>query len=292
MSDPFIQTMRSLRAMCNQLNDAQISSKRLNGIMESLVTASGSKGLIFIRKRYIKNRLFQLEFVASSVPEEKADRVQATGIEETALKSEWWDRLHEHKLVVHQSGFDLFAAENNFVLVPLFCEARIYGLLCFTDFETEQGLETGVEFALTAGQAFELWLSKSQAERRFAELVEFIPNPIMILDTEGVVTTWNKAVEIMSGKPAEEVVGKGNYEHALAFYNERRPTVSNLIFEPDPRIESQYLEFQREGDTLKTPARCDNLPGGERFRGLQDQSLVRCDRKTEQVHPSHQGCDP
>ena len=255
MADPLIKAMRSLRAICSQLNEAQVSLECLNSLMESLGTASGSRGLIFIRKRYTKNRAFRLEFVASWMPNGVAGGIREKAIRVTDLKSGWWDTLQNHKVVVQKSPSDFLHAENNFVLVPLFCEARIYGLLCFTDFETEQGLETGVEFALTAGQVFELWLSKSQAERRFAELVEFIPNPIMILDTEGVVTTWNKAVEIMSGKPAEEVVGKGNYEHSLAFYNERRPTVSNLIFEPDPKIESQYLEFQREGDTLKALAR-------------------------------------
>ena len=45
----------------------------------------------------------------------------------------------------------------------------------------------------------------------------------MVIDREGKVIAWNKAIEDMTGVRAEEMLGKGNYEYAIPFYGERRP---------------------------------------------------------------------
>ena len=55
----------------------------------------------------------------------------------------------------------------------------------------------------------------------------------MMLDKNETVTVWNPAMEKMSGVPAEKMIGKGGYAHAVPFYQERRPTSSNLILHPD-----------------------------------------------------------
>ena len=39
----------------------------------------------------------------------------------------------------------------------------------------------------------------------------------------GRVIAWNKSMETMTGIPAKDMLGKGNYEYALPFYGERRP---------------------------------------------------------------------
>lgn len=56
--------LRGLRALCSQLNDAQISPQGLNSLVESLGRSSGSKGVLFIRERYPKNKAFSFEFMA------------------------------------------------------------------------------------------------------------------------------------------------------------------------------------------------------------------------------------
>lgn len=107
-----------------------------------------------------------------------------------------------------------------------------------------------------------LWLKACDAEKRLKDLVAFIPNPLMMLDKEETITVWNPAMEKMSGVRAENMIGKGHYEHALPFYNERRPTSSNLILKPDRHWESKYIEMKRDGDVIHALARTDVLPNG------------------------------
>ncbi|NSW81817.1 MAG: PAS domain-containing protein [Syntrophothermus sp.] len=54
-------------------------------------------------------------------------------------------------------------------------------------------------------------------------VIDFLPDPTLVIDREGKVIFWNRAMEEMTGVPAQEILGKGNYEHAIPFYGERRP---------------------------------------------------------------------
>jgi PAS domain S-box-containing protein len=72
-------------------------------------------------------------------------------------------------------------------------------------------------------------------------------------------------MEAMTGVKAESIVGKDNFEHAIPFYGQRRPTVANLIVCPDPIWESRYLEFRKEKAAIFSLGYCANLPGGAAF---------------------------
>ena len=66
-----------------------------------------------------------------------------------------------------------------------------------------------------------------------SQIVDFLPDPTFVIDRHGRVILWNKAMEILSGIPAPEMLGKGNYEHALPFFGSRRPLLADLILNPD-----------------------------------------------------------
>ena len=51
-----------------------------------------------------------------------------------------------------------------------------------------------------------------------------------MIDGEGHVIAWNRAIEEMTGITAEEMLGKGDYEYAIPFYGERRPFLVDLVF--------------------------------------------------------------
>lgn len=89
-----------------------------------------------------------------------------------------------------------------------------------------------------------------QSHRELADIIDFLPDATFVIDREGVVITWNKAMEELTGISAVYMVGKGNYEYALPFYNERRPLLANLILMPEADVKSRYAHMQREGDTL------------------------------------------
>ena len=43
--------------------------------------------------------------------------------------------------------------------------------------------------------------------------------------------------EALTGIKAEEMLGKGNYEHALPFYGQRRPILIDLVLRPQEEVE-------------------------------------------------------
>ena len=89
------------------------------------------------------------------------------------------------------------------------------------------------------------------SERRLSDIINFLPDATFAIDNRGVVIAWNKAIEEMTGIPSLKMLGRGNYEYALALYPERRPILIDLILEPDARVnELDYTVIKRENGTL------------------------------------------
>ncbi len=87
------------------------------------------------------------------------------------------------------------------------------------------------------GQAAE---SFKKSEIQLADIINFLPDGTFAIDREGRVVAWNHAIEEMSGINAKDILGKGNYEHALAFYDTRRPILIDLALESDKDTEKEY----------------------------------------------------
>ena len=73
-----------------------------------------------------------------------------------------------------------------------------------------------------------------ESERRLADIIGFLPDATFVIDTNGTVIAWNHAIEEMTGVPAEQMIGKANYEYALPFYHERRPITIDRVLNDDP----------------------------------------------------------
>jgi PAS domain S-box-containing protein len=63
--------------------------------------------------------------------------------------------------------------------------------------------------------------------------ISFLPDATMAIDLEGRVVVWNTAMEELTDIKAEEMLGKGDYEYALAFYNKRRPIMVDMVLRPE-----------------------------------------------------------
>lgn len=87
--------------------------------------------------------------------------------------------------------------------------------------------------------------------RQYLEnIIQFFPDATMVIDSEGKITAWNRAMELVTGVRAEEMLGKGSYEYALPFYGERRPILIDLVSRPVAEIEENYSHIERHGDTV------------------------------------------
>jgi PAS domain S-box-containing protein len=92
-----------------------------------------------------------------------------------------------------------------------------------------------------------------QSEHRLNDIINFLPDATFVIDIEGRVITWNRAMEEMTNIKAADILGKGNYEYSLAFYQARRPMLINLVLEPDSEIEKKYTGgIHRQGTMLIT----------------------------------------
>ncbi len=90
-----------------------------------------------------------------------------------------------------------------------------------------------------------------ESERRLADIIDFLPDATLVIDRQGKVIAWNRAIEEMTGVSAKDMLGKGKYAYAVPFYGKPRPIMLDLILKPDKRIEQSYYSIlERQKDLL------------------------------------------
>ncbi len=97
------------------------------------------------------------------------------------------------------------------------------------------------------------------SERRLADIIDFLPIATMVIDREGRVTAWNRAMEAITGVKREDILGKSDHEYSLPFYGERRPILIDLVFTPEEELAARYSHIRREGSVLSAEAFIPNL---------------------------------
>jgi PAS domain S-box-containing protein len=88
------------------------------------------------------------------------------------------------------------------------------------------------------------------SQQRLAQIIDFLPDPTWVIDNDGMVVTWNRAMEKLLGIRAVDIIGKGDYEYAIPFYGERRPVLIDLVREWNADYEKEYLSVKKDEDIL------------------------------------------
>ncbi len=88
--------------------------------------------------------------------------------------------------------------------------------------------------------------SRREEDAALARSLQALPDATWIINTKGEVTVWNAAMERLSGVLSSDMLGKGNYEHALPFYGERRPVLIDLALDWNARSRDHYVFVQRD----------------------------------------------
>jgi len=104
-----------------------------------------------------------------------------------------------------------------------------------------------------------------ESERHLADIIEFLPDATLVIDKQGNVTAWNKAMEAMTGVAAHDMIGKGDYEYSVFFYGERRPILIDLVLMPKEEVERKYYHIKRRGDLLIGETDVPVVRGEKRF---------------------------
>jgi PAS domain S-box-containing protein len=101
-----------------------------------------------------------------------------------------------------------------------------------------------------------------ESRQLFMDIINFLPDPTFVIDHEGRVIAWNRAMEKLSGIGSREMIGRGNFEYSLWQYGKQRPILIDLVLNPDlDSARMDYTDIQRDGYTL-TAQRMIPRPGG------------------------------
>jgi PAS domain S-box-containing protein len=67
------------------------------------------------------------------------------------------------------------------------------------------------------------------AHEQLKGIIEFLPDATFVIDRDGKVIAWNRAIEKMTGVPKEKMIGMGDYAYGVPFYGEPRPILIDLV---------------------------------------------------------------
>lgn len=156
--------------------------------------------------------------------------------------------------------------------VPLVQKGRETGVLEVFAFPMldDQGLVTGiVEHVRNVSEKKLAEQALADSENRMKDIIEFLPDPTFVIDMEGRVIAWNRAMERLSGVDKSDMIGKGDHAYAIPFYKEARPMLIDLVLEDDERWATEYPGIKKE-DGVFTSGGSFHPPsgGGEHYYAI------------------------
>ena len=112
----------------------------------------------------------------------------------------------------------------------------------------ELGYMEGIVVNITQRKKIEKKLADS--EKRLFEIIEFLPDATFVIDINGRLIAWNKAVERMTGVKKEELLNRNEYAYAVPFYGKPRPILIDLVLKRDAHWEQKYINICEEDGVL------------------------------------------
>jgi len=93
-------------------------------------------------------------------------------------------------------------------------------------------------------------LAVKRSEELLSAIINNLPDPTFVIDVNGRVYLWNKALEKISNVKSQDIIGKSEYENAVPFYGYKGPPLIDLMLKSDAEIKKEYDFFQRTEDIL------------------------------------------
>jgi PAS domain S-box-containing protein len=90
-----------------------------------------------------------------------------------------------------------------------------------------------------------------ESQQLFSDIISFLPDPTFVIDQDGKVLAWNRALELISGVSADDIIGRGDHEYSIWMYGKRRPILIDLVLHPDEDAgRLNYTNIQRVRHTV------------------------------------------
>lgn len=92
--------------------------------------------------------------------------------------------------------------------------------------------------------------------KRFVDIVEFLPDATFVIDANRIVIAWNKAMETLTGVAKANIVGQGFPAYGIALYKKSRLMLVDLILsnENEENNNLLYESFQWDGNAVYAEA--------------------------------------
>lgn len=132
-------------------------------------------------------------------------------------------------------------------------EAELKKVLC----EMEERVEERTRELQRANEAL------ISANRQFQDIIEFLPDAILVLDNSKKVIAWNRAMEEMTGVGKSEIMGEVDYSRVVSLYGSQRPNLLDLLDSTESPPESNSANISRRGDKVYSEAFVANANGGK-----------------------------
>jgi PAS domain S-box-containing protein len=91
------------------------------------------------------------------------------------------------------------------------------------------------------------------SEQQLKEIIDFLPDPTWVIDKDGIIMHWNRALERLTNKKASEMIGKDDYEYAIPFFGKRRCVLIDIALDQNKSSECFYKKIDKEGNILTSP---------------------------------------
>ena len=256
----FFTILADLAATLNQKASGVDALKKS---LELVSQALGASGAGFYRRIYMSSDEFDLECLGHWCQPTPAGPLFLQRFKQEEVSEKFWLQINsaDPGLI---DGFDsnLSGPGSNLFILPLSFEKNPFGFILFSGIKKKALKHIDADYIRALCHIFELWVCNININKRFADVIDFIPSPAFIMTTDERIVVWNQANEEMTGWKAEQLIDHDNYESSVPYYFIRRPMVANLIMKPDPGWEKTYFEFVKDGDTVHSLAFCPALPGG------------------------------
>ncbi|PKL60362.1 MAG: hypothetical protein CVV33_03070, partial [Methanomicrobiales archaeon HGW-Methanomicrobiales-4] len=82
-------------------------------------------------------------------------------------------------------------------------------------------------------------------------ILQLLPDPTFVIDANGYVLFWNKAMEDITGQKSEEMIGKGDYAYGELLYQSKRPMLIDIALHQEIPHDHLYTNIEHSGDVLK-----------------------------------------
>ncbi|MDD4137581.1 MAG: PAS domain S-box protein, partial [Methanoregula sp.] len=91
----------------------------------------------------------------------------------------------------------------------------------------------------------------AESRQLFSDIISFLPDPTFVIDRDGKVLAWNRAIEQLSGISAGDIIGKGDHAYSIWQYGKGRPVLIDFVLNRDlDAARLNYTDIHRDGSTI------------------------------------------